>query len=68
MDDQAVLDHLELAVSVLEDHRNDLLADAERDPGEAARLHALVADIGGLVPLSEIMARVLAKLDALRVR
>ena len=68
MDDNAVLDHLGLAADVLEDHLGELLADAERDTGEAARLHALVSDIGGLVPLSEVMARLLVKLDGLRVR
>ena len=67
MDDQ-VLVHLELAASVLEDFRGELLADAERNPSEAARLHALVSDLGGLMPLSAVMARLLQRLDALRVR
>ena len=54
MDDHAVLDHLERAVDALEDRREELA-----NPG---------CDPGGLVPLSEVMARVMAKLDALRVR
>ena len=51
---------------VLERHQDELLAEAERDPAEAARLHRLLADMDGLVPLSSVLIGVLARVDALR--
>ena len=38
----------------------------ERDRAEAARLHRLLVEMGGLVPLSAILERVLHKVDTLR--
>ena len=57
MDDHALLDYPEQAVDVPEQHLE-----------EAERLHGLVADPGGLVPLSVDLACLLAKLNAIRVR
>lgn len=56
----------EEAFWALERHHDELLAEAERDPAEAARLHRLLADMDGLVPLSSVLAGVLHKVDDLR--
>ena len=55
MDDHAVLDHPRQAADVLKVHREQGLSDAEEDPG-------------GLVPLSTVLARLLAMLNTRRVR
>ena len=56
MDDHAVLDHPRQADDVLEDNREQGLSDADEE------------DHDGLVPLSVVMARLMAKLAARRVR
>ena len=66
MVDPETRQQLEEVSWVLERHHPELLAEAGRDPAEAARLHRLLVDMDGLVPLSAVLERVLHKVDALR--
>ena len=66
MVDPEVRQQIEQAAWVLERHHHELLTKADRDPAEAARVHRLLADMHGLVPLSIVLVGVIAKVDSLR--